>query len=161
MIGLLSSMLAQADWVAPDIDWHALMVEKVHAHGALAGVELWHGGAASANHYSREAPLGPASMPAGVNDPVQTRAMDKADIRELKRWHVEAARRAWGRGPRVADECFGCGRCGWYPRTWRCPGSSTTSMWIWSCALLALGRGGQAAGVGSPTHLLAQLKVEP
>ena len=81
-------------WDDSDIDRHALMVEKVHAHGALAGVELWHGGAASANHYSREAPLGPTSMPAGVDDPVQTRAMDKADIRELKRWHLEAARRA-------------------------------------------------------------------
>jgi len=41
------------------------MVDKVHHHGALAGVELWHGGAASANHYSREAPLGPSSRPAG------------------------------------------------------------------------------------------------
>ena len=81
-------------WDDEDIDRHTLMVDKVHAHGALAGVELWHGGPASANLYSREVPLGPASIPAGVNDPVQTRAMDKADIRELKRWHVEAARRA-------------------------------------------------------------------
>ena len=81
-------------WDDQDIDRHALMVDKVHAHGALAGVELWHGGPSSANNYSREAPLGPASIPAGVYDPVQTRAMDKADIREFKRWHVEAARRA-------------------------------------------------------------------
>jgi dimethylamine/trimethylamine dehydrogenase len=81
-------------WDDEDVEWHRLMVDKVHAHGALAGVELWHGGAASANHYSREAPLGPASMPAGVEDPVQTQAMDEADIRELKRWHVAAARRA-------------------------------------------------------------------
>ena len=81
-------------WDDQDVDRHALMVDKVHAYGALAGVELWHGGAASANHYSREAPLGPASVPAGVYDPVQTRAMDKADIREFKRWHVQAARRA-------------------------------------------------------------------
>jgi dimethylamine/trimethylamine dehydrogenase len=81
-------------WDEQDIGWHTLMVDKVHAQGALAGVELWYGGGASANHYSREVPLGPASMPAGVNDPVQTKAMDKADIRELKRWHVEAARRA-------------------------------------------------------------------
>jgi dimethylamine/trimethylamine dehydrogenase len=81
-------------WDDQDIDRHALMVDKVHAHGAIAGVELWHGGPASANNYSREAPLGPASVPAGVYDPVQTRAMDKADIREFKRWHVEAARRA-------------------------------------------------------------------
>ena len=81
-------------WDDQDIDRHTLMVDKVHAYGALAGVELWHGGGASANHYSREAPIGPASVPAGVYDPVQTRAMDKADIQEFKRWHVDAARRA-------------------------------------------------------------------
>ena len=82
-------------WDDQDIDWHSLMVDKVHAHGALAGIELWHGGAASANLYTRETPLGPSSMPAGYAvDPVQTRAMDKADIKDLKRWHVEAALRA-------------------------------------------------------------------
>ena len=81
-------------WDDEDVEWHRLMVEKVHAHGALAGVELWHGGAASANLYSREAPLGPWSIPAGVHDPIQTRAMTSEDIGALKRWHVEAARRA-------------------------------------------------------------------
>ena len=81
-------------WDETDVERHALMVEKVHAHGALAGVELWHGGAASANLYSREAPLTHASVPAGVNAPIQTRAMTKADIRDYRRWHVEAARRA-------------------------------------------------------------------
>lgn len=85
---------SHALWDDSDIDWHSLMVEKVHAQGSLAGAELWHGGAASANHYSREVPLGPLSMPAGVDDPVQTMAMDKADIHEFKHWHVEAARRA-------------------------------------------------------------------
>lgn len=89
-------------WDDQDIDRHALMVDKVHAHGALAGVELWHGGSASANNYSRESPLGAASVPAGTYDPVQTRAMDKADIREFKRWHVEAARRAQRAGFDIA-----------------------------------------------------------
>jgi len=70
------------------------MVDRVHEHGALAGVELWHGGAGSRNFYSREVPLGPSSTPAGVWDPVQTKAMDKRDIRDLKRWHLEAAIRA-------------------------------------------------------------------
>jgi dimethylamine/trimethylamine dehydrogenase len=81
-------------WDDGDVQALALTVDKIHEHGALAGVELWHGGAASANHYSREAPLGPSSQPAGVWNPVQTRAMDKADIRELKYWHLEAAKRA-------------------------------------------------------------------
>ena len=41
-------------WDEGDVSALALTVEKIHAHGALAGVELWHGGAASANHYSRD-----------------------------------------------------------------------------------------------------------
>ena len=81
-------------WDDHDVGSMALTVDSIHEHGALAGIELWHGGAASANHYSRETPLGPRSMPAGVDDPVQTRAMDKRDIAQFKAWHLEAARRA-------------------------------------------------------------------
>lgn len=81
-------------WDDEDVASLALTVDEIHTHGALAGVELWHGGAGSANFYSREAPLGPTSRPAGVWDPVQTRAMDKSDIRELKGWHLAAAKRA-------------------------------------------------------------------
>lgn len=81
-------------WDDQDIKALSLTVDAIHEHDALAGVELWHGGAGSANFYSREAPLGPASLPAGTWDPVQTRAMDKNDIKDLKRWHLEAAMRA-------------------------------------------------------------------
>ncbi len=97
-------------WDDGDVSALALTVDKIHAHGALAGVELWHGGASSANHYSREVPIGPASSPAGVWDPVQTRAMDKADIRELKRWHLEAARRA----QRAGFDIVYVYACHWY-----------------------------------------------
>ena len=31
-------------WDDEDIGVHALMVDAAHRHGALAGVELWHGG---------------------------------------------------------------------------------------------------------------------
>ena len=101
---------SEAIWDDDDVRSLALMVDKVHHHGALAGVELWHGGAASANHYSREAPLGPSSRPAGVFDPVQTRAMDKEDIRELKRWHLEAALRA----QRAGFDIVYVYACHWY-----------------------------------------------
>ena len=97
-------------WDDEDVRSLSLMVDKVHNHGALAGVELGHGGAASANHYSREAPLGPFSRPAGVYDPIQTRAMDKDDIRELKRWHVEAAVRA----QRAGFDIVYVYACHWY-----------------------------------------------
>lgn len=81
-------------WDDGDVRVHALMTEQVHAHGALAGVELWHGGARSTNLYSRLVPIDVASVPNAAGDPYQTRAMDKADIRELRRWHRDAARRA-------------------------------------------------------------------
>jgi dimethylamine/trimethylamine dehydrogenase len=71
-----------------------MMVDRVHEHGALAGVELWHGGAGSQNYYSREPHIGPSSIPAGVYAPVQTKVMDKRDIRELKQWYRQAAIRA-------------------------------------------------------------------
>jgi dimethylamine/trimethylamine dehydrogenase len=81
-------------WDEEDVRAQALMTEKVHRHGALAGVELWHGGGTSANLYTREGAVGPRSRPARGLDPVQCRAMDKRDIRNLRQWHVEAARRA-------------------------------------------------------------------
>ncbi len=82
-------------WDDHDVRSLAMTADAIHEHGALAGVELWHGGPGSTNFYSREAPLGPSSVPSGHNqEPVQTKAMDKGDIRDLKRWHLEAARRA-------------------------------------------------------------------
>jgi len=81
-------------WDQADIKAHALMTEKVHEFGALAGVELWAGGAGSANLLTREVPLGVASMPNLAGHPFQTRAMDLKDIRNLRRWHRAAALRA-------------------------------------------------------------------
>ena len=81
-------------WNRNDIANHALMTEAVHRHGALAGVELWFGGAHTANLYTRQVPMDVAGMPNSVGHPYQARAMDKADIRELRRWYREAALRA-------------------------------------------------------------------
>jgi len=81
-------------WDQADIKTHALMTEKVHEYGALAGVELWAGGAGSANLLTREVALGVGSKPNGAGNPFQTRAMDRQDIRNLRRWHREAALRA-------------------------------------------------------------------
>ncbi len=81
-------------WDEADVKANALMTEAVHAHGALAGVELWFGGARTANLYSREVSMDVASIPNIAGDPFQTRAMDKADIREFRGWHRQAAKRA-------------------------------------------------------------------
>ncbi len=50
-------------WDDDDIRAHALMTEAVHRHGALAGVELWHGGAIAMNRTSRLPPLSPSGIP--------------------------------------------------------------------------------------------------
>jgi dimethylamine/trimethylamine dehydrogenase len=81
-------------WDQADIRAHALMTEKVHEFGALAGVELWAGGARSANLMTREVALGVDSMPSMAGNPFQTRAMDLQDIRNFRRWHRAAALRA-------------------------------------------------------------------
>ena len=80
-------------WDADDTRNMSLMTEKVHAHGALAGVELWHGGIRSSNAHSRYTPLGPVSLPT-VNDPIQCQKMDRSDIADLRSWHRAAALRA-------------------------------------------------------------------
>jgi dimethylamine/trimethylamine dehydrogenase len=100
----------QAIWDEDDVRAHALMVDKVHAHGSLAAIELWHGGPASANLYTRESPRGPVSRPADLDFPIQCRAMDKADIREFRRWHVEAAKRA----QRAGFDIVYVYACHWY-----------------------------------------------
>lgn len=81
-------------WDEGDIKSHGLMTEKVHEHGSLAGVELWAGGAGAANLMTREVASGVGSLPDGAGAPFQNRPMDKKDIRDLRRWHREAALRA-------------------------------------------------------------------
>jgi dimethylamine/trimethylamine dehydrogenase len=86
-------------WDDADLRAHAMMVEAVHAHGALAGVELWHGGAAAVNRTTREPGLSPSGIPwMATHVPFMSSArpkvMDGADIRALIQWHRDAAVRA-------------------------------------------------------------------
>ena len=81
-------------WDDRDLPALELMAEAVHAHGSLAGIELFHGGINSANRYSRLPAPAPSSRPVRAYDPVQTRAMDKSDIKALRAWHRAAALRA-------------------------------------------------------------------
>ena len=85
-------------WDKGDIKAHAIMTEQVHAHGSLAGAELWVGGSRSANLFTNEVAMGVTSQPNAIGIPYQTRAMDKSDIRELRRWHRNAALRAKAAG---------------------------------------------------------------
>ncbi len=83
-------------WEDKDIPSFVKMADAIHEHGALAGVELAYPGVNGPNLYSREVPMAPVNMPilTFTSDPVQARAMDKQDIRNLRHWHKLSYRRA-------------------------------------------------------------------
>ena len=81
-------------WDEDDVRALALTVDAVHAHGSLAAVELWHGGAHANNRLTREPLLAPSDHSAAYVQPGQARAMDKADIAEFRSWQKAAALRA-------------------------------------------------------------------
>lgn len=83
-------------WDEADLRSHALMTEAAHRHGALAAIELWHGGAAALNRTTRHPPLSPSGIPwmathVGFMSSARPKVMDAQDIRDLIRWHAEAA----------------------------------------------------------------------
>ena len=81
-------------WDDSDVRAHAEMTKLVHEHGSLAGAELWHGGARATNLFSRLSTMDIDSYPNLHGHPWQSRAMDREDIRDLRRWHRNAALRA-------------------------------------------------------------------
>src|ERR1700733_153220 len=90
-------------WDEEDVRAHALMTDAVHAHGALAGVELWHGGGSVMNRSTRLPPLSPSGtawMATHVNfmGNQRPKVMDAADIRALIASQAAAARRAVSAG---------------------------------------------------------------
>ena len=90
-------------WDDEDVKNLALMVDAVHEHGALAGVELFYGSSMTSNRATREMPLSPSGLPmlrvGGRGQfPLHSRAMDKDDIRNLRTWQVDAAKRAKSAG---------------------------------------------------------------
>ena len=84
-------------WGDDDIPALQLMTEAVHKHGALAGVELAYNGYDASNLYSRAVPFGPRSqglVGGSGYEPGQSRAATKDDLRQIRRWHRNAAIRA-------------------------------------------------------------------
>jgi len=81
-------------WDDADIAPLALTADAIHAHGSLAGIELWHGGAHASNRMTRVPSLAPDTQPALYHLPTTARAMDNADIRDFRGWQRAAAKRA-------------------------------------------------------------------
>ncbi|MBX2880744.1 MAG: FAD-dependent oxidoreductase [Granulosicoccus sp.] len=90
----LSGFVEMRLWDDSDIPTHRLMTEKVHAHDALAGIQLVHTGQESGNRFSRVPALSPSDSAGAWGDPIQARAMTKSDIKTLRGWYRDAAIRA-------------------------------------------------------------------
>ncbi|WP_282606892.1 FAD-dependent oxidoreductase [Pelagibius sp. Alg239-R121] len=90
----LSPYAEQRIWDERDVPALRLMTDAVHKHGALAAIELVHNGHHAPNLYSRAPALAPSDTSLELVYPKQARAMSKTDIREFRRWHRLAARRA-------------------------------------------------------------------
>ncbi len=83
-------------WEDKDIPQLRRMSEKMKTHGALAGIQLAYSGINGPNLYTKEVPLAPSALPIRTftNDPVQARALSKSEIKDLRRWFVNAAKRS-------------------------------------------------------------------
>ena len=81
-------------WDDEDAEELAFTSAAIHQHGALAGIELWHGGFHANNRNTREASIAPSAGSTkymGVN---QVREMELSDIQRYREWHRAAAVRA-------------------------------------------------------------------
>lgn len=81
-------------WEAADMHRLGLIADAVHEHGALAGIELFHGGASSVNGESRYPRLAPTQATAEPQYASMAKEMTLADIRRVQGDFVTAARRA-------------------------------------------------------------------
>lgn len=86
-------------WDDSDIPRHAAQVAAIKRHGSLAAIELGHGGMRARNITTGHPVIGPSALPVLRPEvPVQTRAMDLADIRSFRAAHKAAAKRAVAAG---------------------------------------------------------------
>ena len=81
-------------WDEGDVRNLSAMTEHIHKHGALAGVELWYGGAHAPCMESRATPRGPSQYASEFETLTYCKEMDLQDIKEVQQFYVDAARRA-------------------------------------------------------------------
>jgi len=93
----LSPFIEGHIWDDADVSPLQLMTEAVHKHGALAGIELTYNGRDASNLYSRAVPFDLASrglVGGSGYEPGQSRAASKDDLKQIRKWHRNAAIRA-------------------------------------------------------------------
>jgi dimethylamine/trimethylamine dehydrogenase len=77
-------------WDVDDVHNLSLMCDMAHDHGALAAVELWHGGLIACAFESRIPPRGVSQLASTYGFWRPCQEMDKSDIREVQQQYVDA-----------------------------------------------------------------------
>jgi dimethylamine/trimethylamine dehydrogenase len=91
----LSNLPVDTFWDDQDVRLQSRLVERLHAHGALAAIELGHSGLRSRNLSTGMPVLAPTGLPIlKAEVPVQSKAMSLSDIRDFRKSHREAVLRA-------------------------------------------------------------------
>lgn len=81
-------------WDEGDVRNLKAMTDEVHKYGALAGIELWYGGAHAPNMESRATPRGPSQYASEFETLTYCKEMDLSDIAQVQQYYVDAAKRA-------------------------------------------------------------------
>ncbi|MDO9366802.1 MAG: FAD-dependent oxidoreductase [Methylotenera sp.] len=81
-------------WDEGDVRNLRAMTEEVHKYGALAGVELWYGGAHAPNMESRATARGPSQYASEFETLSYCKEMDLSDIAQVQQYYVDAAKRS-------------------------------------------------------------------
>jgi dimethylamine/trimethylamine dehydrogenase len=81
-------------WDEGDVHNLSAMTAAIHKFDALAGVELWYGGAHAPNMESRQTPRGPSQYASEFETMTYCHEMDQDDINDVQGFYVEAAERA-------------------------------------------------------------------
>jgi dimethylamine/trimethylamine dehydrogenase len=81
-------------WDDDDLRNLSLMCEEAHRHGALAGIELTHGGAHARAHEARVPAVAPSQLASDYDPFVVPKALEPADIRRIQSDWVRAAIRS-------------------------------------------------------------------
>jgi len=91
----LGSHPTERIWDEQDLPYHYKVTERIHAHGALAAIELGHAGTRARNLQTGLPILGPSVQPCLRRElPFYAQAMTRDDIRKFRRAHRNAALRA-------------------------------------------------------------------
>jgi dimethylamine/trimethylamine dehydrogenase len=87
-------LVAARFWDRDDMRALRLMTDAAHRHGALAGLELHHGGGHAPNNVTRLPALGPSQLASDLEPIVVCKAMEPDDIRRVRDDWVAASVRA-------------------------------------------------------------------